>query len=75
MTSDSRIAQFRALYRNLRLEDQYDYYAQRCAEYRSAHRRASIARNVLLLLAALPGLAARCSTGLPGPVSARSAPC
>lgn len=55
MTTDARKLEFRALYRTLRLEDQRRYYAERCAEYTAAHRQASTARDVLLVLAATAG--------------------
>jgi hypothetical protein len=55
MTADTRTIQFRALYRTLRLENQRRYYTERCTEYSSAHRQASTARDVLLVLAATAG--------------------
>jgi hypothetical protein len=37
------------------LEDQRRFYADRCGEYAAAHRQASTARDVLLVLAATAG--------------------
>jgi hypothetical protein len=55
VTDDPRTAQFRLLYRTLRLEDQRRFYADRCSEYAAAHRQASAVRDVLLVLAASAG--------------------
>lgn len=59
----SRAAQFRALYEELRIADQRKYYEQRRQEYENAHRQAIAVRNLLLVLAALAGLAGQLTTG------------
>jgi hypothetical protein len=52
-----RAAQFRALYRELRIGDQRRYYEARNREYAQAHNQAINVRNTFLLLAALAGAA------------------
>lgn len=59
----SRAAQFHALYEQLRIADQRKFYEQRCQEYENAHRQAIAVRNMLLVLAALAGLAGQLTTG------------
>ncbi|MGR6917261.1 SLATT domain-containing protein [[Actinomadura] parvosata] len=58
-----REAQFRALYRELRIGDQRAFYEERCREYERAHHQAIVARNVLLLLSALLGVAGQLTAG------------
>jgi hypothetical protein len=52
-----RAVQFHKLYQQLRIKDQQEYYAGRRDEYRDAHRQAIFARNWLLAVAALAGIA------------------
>jgi hypothetical protein len=52
-----RAAQFHQLYQQLRITDQKDYYAARRDEYQAAHGQAVLARNLLLGVAALAGIA------------------
>jgi hypothetical protein len=54
-----READFRRLYRNLRIADQRGFYEQRSREYRRAGRQAIATRNVLLVLAAAAGVVAQ----------------
>jgi hypothetical protein len=56
-------AQFRMLYKELRILDQRQFYEARSAEYAEAHRQAVLVRNTLLLLASLAGVAAQFVTG------------
>ena len=56
-------AQFRALYRDLRIADQRRFYEGRAEEYRRAHRQGVAVRNALLGLAALAGVASQFTTG------------
>jgi SMODS and SLOG-associating 2TM effector domain 1 len=58
-----RVAQFRGLYRELRIADQERFYNDRSAEYGQAHRQAIMVRNTLLLLAALAGVAGQFASG------------
>ena len=59
----SRAAQFHALYKKLRITDQLKYYDQRRREYEKAHQQAIVVRNILLVLAALAGVAGQFVTG------------
>jgi hypothetical protein len=59
----NRAAQFRALYRDLRIADQARFYNNRSAEYEQAHRQAIMVRNTLLLLAAVAGVAGQFTSG------------
>jgi SMODS and SLOG-associating 2TM effector domain 1 len=59
----SRAAQFHALYKELRIADQRNYYRQRRLEYEQANRQAIVVRNTLLVLAALAGIAGQLVTG------------
>lgn len=52
-----REEQFRRFYQELRIADQRDWYEQRGTEYRRASRQAISARNILLTLAAVAGVA------------------
>lgn len=52
-----RDADFRRLYKDLRIIDQRGYYERRSREYDRAHRQSIAIRNALLVLAALAGLA------------------
>jgi hypothetical protein len=52
-----RAGQFHALYGELRIKDQKDFYARRRDEYRRAHAQAILVRNWLLIAAALAGIA------------------
>jgi hypothetical protein len=54
----SRAQQFNELFLKLRINDQLDFYSDRGAEYKAAHRQVVIVRNVLLAVAALAGGAA-----------------
>ncbi|GAA3260847.1 SLATT domain-containing protein [Nonomuraea helvata] len=58
-----RDAQFRALYRELRIDEQRRFYEKRSDEYELAHRQAIGVRNVLLILSALAGVAGQFATG------------
>lgn len=58
-----RAAQFHALYGELRIKDQKDYYAGRRDEYEQAHHQAIHARNWLLAAAALAGIAGQITDG------------
>ncbi|GAA4949122.1 hypothetical protein HD597_002345 [Nonomuraea thailandensis] len=58
-----REAQFRALYRELRIGDQSTFYEERRREYDRAHHQAIVVRNVLLLLSALLGVAGQLTSG------------
>src|SRR5215207_5275467 len=52
-----RDREFQALYQEQRIEDQQQYYEDRCAEYEAAHRQTVVVRNTLLVLAALGSIA------------------
>lgn len=58
-----REEQFRVLYRELRIEDQQRWYADRAAAYEAAHRQARRVRNCLLLMAAVAGVGAQFVSG------------
>jgi len=58
-----RAAQFRALYRDLRIADQERFYNDRSAEYEQAHRQAIMVRNTLLVVAAVAGVAGQFTSG------------
>jgi hypothetical protein len=58
-----RAAQFRVLYRHLRIADQQEFYESRSKEYADAHRQALVLRNVLLLLSAAAGVAGQLVAG------------
>ncbi|QFY11296.1 SLATT domain-containing protein [Nonomuraea phyllanthi] len=58
-----RQAQFRALYRDLRIGEQRGFYERRSEEYGRARHQAIVVRNVLLVLAALAGVAGQVATG------------
>ncbi|MEV0164765.1 SLATT domain-containing protein [Nonomuraea fuscirosea] len=59
-----RDAQFRAFYRELRVDDQRAFYEAREREYDRAHHQSILVRNtLLLLLSALLGVAGQFSTG------------
>jgi hypothetical protein len=58
-----RDAQFRAFYRELRVDDQRAFYEAREREYDRAHHQSILVRNTLLLLSALLGVAGQFSTG------------
>lgn len=60
---NTRAAQFRALYRELRIDDQRNFYEGRSQEYSEAHRQAILLRNVLLLLAAALGIVGQLFSG------------
>jgi len=51
-----RDADFRRLYRQLRIRDQHVYYQDRRDEYDRAHRQAVITRNLLLMIAGVCGV-------------------
>lgn len=59
----ARDAQFRTLYRDLRIADQQKYYTDRSTEYERAHRQAVTVRNVLLIAAALVSVGAQFTAG------------
>jgi hypothetical protein len=59
----ARVVQFRALYRELRIADQIDYYKGRRKEYQTAHEQAVAVRNALLLLSAAAGALGQIPTG------------
>lgn len=59
----ARDAQFRALYRDLRIVDQQQYYTARSTEYEQAHRQAITVRNLFLIAAALVGVGAQFTSG------------
>jgi hypothetical protein len=58
-----RAAQFHALYQDLRITDQQNYYESRASEYQAAHRQAIAVRNTLLILAALAGVGGQVASG------------
>jgi SMODS and SLOG-associating 2TM effector domain 1 len=58
-----RTAQFRALYRELRIVDQLRFYNARREEYGAASRQAIWVRNSLLFLSALAGVLGQLPTG------------
>lgn len=58
-----RARQFRDLYKEMRIAHQRGWYEQRSDEYKRASQQAILARNVLLILAALAGLAGQATTG------------
>jgi len=58
-----RDEQFRKLYKDLRIDDQLDFYEKRGREYKQANQQAIVVRTVLLALAALAGLVAQLATG------------
>ncbi|MEV1178534.1 SLATT domain-containing protein [Nonomuraea sp. NPDC049784] len=60
---NERDAQFRALYRELRIDEQRRFYEKRCEEYEQARRQAIALRNGLLILSALAGVAGQFATG------------
>jgi hypothetical protein len=51
-----RGADFRRLYKDLRITEQRGYYEQRSHEYDRAHRQSIMVRNTLLVLAAAAGV-------------------
>jgi hypothetical protein len=55
--------QFRALYKELRIADQQNWYQDRSQEYGQAHRQAIRVRNTLLILAALVGVGVQVTSG------------
>jgi hypothetical protein len=59
----ARDAQFRTLYRDLRITDQQEFYQSRSEEYADAHRQAITVRYVLLLLSAAAGIAGQLVAG------------
>ena len=63
MMSDARDAQFRSLYKELRIADQEHFYSDRSEEYEQAHRQAITVRNILLILAAVAGVVAQAVSG------------
>jgi len=58
-----RAAEFRDLYLKLRIANQLRWYRSRSDEYKQASQQAIVVRNVLLVLAALAGLAGQLTTG------------
>jgi hypothetical protein len=58
----TRAAEFRALYRDLRISDQRRYYERRRQEYERAHRQAVGLQVALLALASLAGAAGQLTT-------------
>jgi hypothetical protein len=61
--TDGRDADFRRLYRELRIRDQHAYYVRRRDEYQRAHRQAVIVRNVLLMIAGVCAVAGQAVEG------------
>jgi SMODS and SLOG-associating 2TM effector domain 1 len=59
----ARAAQFRALYKELRIADQQTYYGNRTEEYKRAHSQAMTVRYVLLIAAAVAGLGGQLTAG------------
>jgi hypothetical protein len=59
----ARDTEFRALYRDLRIADQQQYYRDRSTEYEQAHHQAITVRNVFLIAAALVGIGAQFTSG------------
>ena len=64
-----RGADFRRLYKDLRIVDQRGYYERRSQEYDQAHRQSIVVRNSLLVLAAVAGVAGQFFDG-PGRTAA-----
>jgi hypothetical protein len=62
---NARDRQFRALYRQMRIEDQRRYYAARAREYRAAHDQVVLVRNALLMAAAIAGIVSQTVEGTP----------
>jgi hypothetical protein len=60
---NDRAAQFRALYKELRIAEQRKFYDDRSKEYGAAHRQAIAVRNTLLVLAALAGIVGQAAAG------------
>lgn len=60
-----RAEQFHALYGELRIKDQKDFYAGRRDEYRKAHHQAIVVRNALLIMAAFAGIAGQFTENTP----------
>jgi hypothetical protein len=58
-----RGAQFHAMYRELRIADQREFYLSRRLEYEAAHEQAVTVRNVLLLLSGAAGALGQIQTG------------
>lgn len=58
-----RDADFRRLYRELRIRDQHAYYVRRRDEYERAHRQAVIVRNLALMIAGVCGVAGQAVEG------------
>jgi hypothetical protein len=58
-----RAAQFRALYKELRIVNQRQFYEERGKEYRAAHGQAIVVRNTFLVIAALAGVAGQFASG------------
>ncbi|MGW6194787.1 SLATT domain-containing protein [Kribbella sp. NPDC055110] len=58
-----RAAQFHAMYRELRIADQRDFYLSRRVEYESAHEQVVTVRNVLLVLSATAGTLGQIPSG------------
>lgn len=61
--TDEHDADFRRLYRELRIRDQHAYYVKRRDEYERAHRQAVIVRNVLLMIAGVCAVAGQAVEG------------
>lgn len=61
--SGTRDAQFRNLYKELRIADQEQYYSDTSEEYEQAHRQAIVVRNMLLILAAVAGVVGQAVSG------------
>jgi hypothetical protein len=57
------MTEFHALYGQLRIADQKQYYLDRRDEYRRAHQQAILLRNVLLVAATLVGVAGQFTEG------------
>jgi hypothetical protein len=58
-----RETEFHALYRDLRIVHQKRFYKARGEEYQAAHRQVIVVRNVLLVAAALAGVAGQLTSG------------
>lgn len=61
--TDEHEADFRSLYRDLRIREQHVYYRQRRDEYQRAHRQAVLVRNLLLMVAGVCSVAGQAVEG------------
>lgn len=65
--------EFHSLYRDVRIQDQRQYYEARRTEYRTAYEQLIMTRNALLVASALVGVAGQVTNGAPRAVLAVAA--